>query len=102
MKKKYDEDPRCFWNDREARDTFPSFLVDVAIFVSSILSSSANCEPAFSRMGWMVANRRNAITVDNAEKHMALCNQLPQKRLLLELCQERKIKRTKLNEDLFK
>ena len=30
--KKYDEDPRCFWNDREARDTFPSFLVSVAIF----------------------------------------------------------------------
>ena len=31
MKKKYDEDPRCFWNDREARATFPSFLVDIAI-----------------------------------------------------------------------
>ena len=51
MKKKYDEDPRCFWNDREARDTFPSFLVSVAIFVFFILSSSASCEQAFSRMG---------------------------------------------------
>ena len=102
MKEKYDEDPRCFWNDREARDTFPSFLVDVAIFVSSILSSSANCKRAFSRMGWIVANRRTVIAADNAEKLLTLCNQLSQKRQLLELCQERKIKRTKLNEDLFK
>ena len=79
MKKKYDEDPRCFWNNREAPDTFPFFLFDVVILVSSILSSCANCERAFSRMGWMVANRRNAtgITADNAEKRLTLCNQLP-------------------------
>ena len=91
MKKKYDEDPRCFWNDREARDTSPLFLVSVAIFVFSILSSSASCERAFSRMGWMVANRRAAITADNADKRLALCNQLPQKRRLLELCREEKL-----------
>ena len=84
MKKKYDEDSRSFWNDCEARDTFTSFLVDVAIYVSSILSSSSNCERAFSRLEWMVANRRTAITADNAEKRMALCNQLPQKRRILD------------------
>ena len=90
-KRKYDENPQCFWNDREAQDTFTSFLVDLAIFVSSILSSSAHCERAFSRMGWIVANRRTDITSDNAEKRLTLCNQLPQKRRLLELCQEQKI-----------
>ena len=102
MKKKYDEDPRCFWNDREARDTFPSFLVSIAILVFFILSSSASCERSFSRMGLVVANRMAAITVDNADKRQTLCNQLSRKRWLLELCRERKIKRTKLNEDLFK
>ena len=85
MKKKYDEDPRCFWNDREARNTFPSFLVSVAIFNFSILSSSASCECVFSRVGWMVANRRAAITADSADKRQTLCNQLPQKRRLLEV-----------------
>ena len=100
--KKYDEDPRCFWNDREAWDTFPSFLVSIAIFVFSILSSSASCERSFSRMGLVVANRMAAITADNADKRLTLCNQLSRKRWLLELCRERKIKRTKLNEDLFK
>ena len=58
---------------------FQLFLFEVDIFISSILSSSANCERAFSRMGRMVANRRAAITADNAEKRLTLCNQLPQK-----------------------
>ena len=102
LKKKYDDDPRCFWNDADVRDTFPSFLVSTAIFIFSILSSSANCERAFSRMGWMVSDRRTAITANNADKRLTLCNQLPQKRRLLQVCKERKIKRTKLNEDLFK
>ena len=102
MKKKYDADPRCFWNDPEVRDTFPPFLVSTAIFIFSILAASANCERAFSRMGWMIAARRAAITATNADKRLTLCNQLPQKRRLLEACEERKIKRMKLNEDLFK
>ena len=63
----------------------PSFLVSVAIFNFSILSSSASCECVFSRVGWMVANRRAAITADNADKRQTLCNQLPQKRRLLEV-----------------
>ena len=67
-----------------------------------ILAASTNCERAFSRMGWMVSARRASITATNADKRLTLCNQLPQKRRLLELCRERKIKRTKLNEDLFK
>ena len=77
--------PRCFWNDREARNTFPSVLVSVAIFNFSILSSSASCECVFSRVGWMVANRRAAITADKVDKRQTLCNQLPQKRRLLEV-----------------
>ena len=39
---------------------FTSFLVDVAISVSSISSSSAICEQAFRRIVWMVANIRIA------------------------------------------
>ena len=77
LKKKYDANPRCFWNDPEVRDTFPSFLVSTAIFICSILAASANCERAFSRMGWMVAARRTAITANNADKRLTLCNQLP-------------------------
>ena len=102
LKKKYDADPRCFWNDPEVRDTFPSFLVSTAIFIFSILAASANCERQFSRMGWMISARRAGITASNADKRLTLCNQLPQKRRLLKECRERKIKRTKLNEDLLK
>ena len=72
------------------------------LYFFSILSSSASCERSFSRMGLVVANRMAAITADNADKRLTLYNQLSRKRWLLELCQERKIKRTKLNEDLFK
>ena len=93
---------RCFWNVSEVRNTFPSFLVSTAIFNFSILASSANCERAFSRMGWMISARRVGITATNTDKRLTLCNQLPQKRRLLKECWERKIKRAKLNEDLFK
>ena len=50
----------------------------------------------------MVAARRAVITANNADKRLTLCNQLLQKRRLLEAYRERKIKRMKLNEDLFK
>ena len=43
-------------------------------------------------MGRMVANRRAAITADNAEKRLTLCNQLPQK------CRQRFARNKKLSE----
>ena len=100
--KKYDEDPRCFWNDREAQDTFTSFLVDVAISVSSISSSSANCEQAFRRIVWMVANIRTATYYSWQRWKAPDALQSTSSKVAPELCQEQKIKRTKLNEELFK
>ena len=64
-------------------------------------SFSTNEQP-FSRMGWMVSARRTVITAKNDDKRIIRYNDLPQKRRLLEVVGERKIKRTKLNEDLFK
>ena len=101
LKKKYDRDPRIYWSDKEVRKSIPSFLVDFAVFIFSLQSSSANCERAFSRMGWMISSRRAGITADNVDKRLTLCNQLPQKRRLLDVCETRKIKRAKLEESLF-
>ena len=73
LKKKYDANPRCFWNDLEVRDTFPSFLVSTVIFIFSILAASANCERAFSRMEWMVAARRPLqLTMLTSGSHSAI------------------------------
>ena len=101
LKKKYDADPRVFFNQSDVRTELPSLLIDFAIFIFSLQSSSANCERSFSRMGWMISSRRAGITADNADKRLTLCNQLPQKRRLLDFCKSRKIKRTKLEETLF-
>ena len=101
LKKKYDKDPRIFFIKSDVRDELPPFLVDFAIFIFSLQSSSANCERSFSRMGWMISSRRAGITASNADKRLTLCNQLPQKRRLLDVCETRKIKRTKLEETLF-
>ena len=38
------------------------------------------------------------ITADNADKRLTISNQIPQKRRLLDLCDERKIKEAKLSE----
>ena len=51
LKKRYDEDPRVFWNQDSIKSEFPEFLVSFSIFIFSLLSSSANCERTFSRMG---------------------------------------------------
>ena len=102
LKADYDHDPRCFWNEKDVRAEFPAWFVTLSIFIFSIQSSSANCERSFSRMGWMVGSRRSGITADNTDKRLTLTNQLPQKRRLLELCSERKIKKTKLSEVLFR
>ena len=50
MKKKYDEDPRCFWNDREARDTFPSFL---SLFPPFYLPLQIVSEHSVEWDGWL-------------------------------------------------
>ena len=33
LKKKYDKDPRVFWNDSDIREEMPSFVVDFSIFI---------------------------------------------------------------------
>ena len=57
-------------------------------------------EQAFSRMGCMVSARRTVIIVKSDEKWIIRYNHLPKKHRLLEVVEERKIKRTKLNKDL--
>ena len=58
-------------------------------------------EQVFSRIGCMVSARRTVIIVKNDDKRIIRYIHLPQKRRLLEVVEERKIKRTKLNKDLL-
>ena len=101
LKRRYDEDPRIFWNRSTTKSEFPVFLIDFSIFIFSLLSSSASCERVFSRMGWMVSGRRSSITSENVDRRLTLANQLPQRKRLLTMCDDRKIKRTKVAQDLF-
>ena len=52
-------------------------------------------------MGCMVSARRIVIVAKNDDKRIVRYNHLSQKRRLLEVVEERKIKRTKLNKDLL-
>ena len=88
-------------NQPSVKAFLPGFLSSCAIFLFSIHSVSANCERSFSRMGWMISSRRAGITADNADKRLTISNQIPQKRRLLDLCDQRKIKRARLETDLF-
>ena len=76
------------------------FLIAIHLWPTNQFPS-ANCEQAFSRMGWIVPSRRAGITANHVDKRLTLCNQLPQKRRLLDVCETRKIKRAKLEESLF-
>ena len=58
-------------------------------------------EQAFSRMGCMVSVRRTVIICKNDDNRIIRYNHLPQKSRLLEVVEERKIKRSKLNKDLL-
>ena len=49
----------------------------------------------------MVSARRTVIIVKNDDKRIIRYSHLPQKRRLLEVVEERKIKRTKSNKDLL-
>ena len=68
------------------------------MFIFNQFAASANCERVFSRMGYMISSRRAGITADNADKRLTISNQSPQKRRLLDLYDERKIKEAKLFE----
>ena len=85
LKQRYDADPRIFHNQNTTKAEFPEFIITFAIFIFSLLSASANCERAFSCMGWLVAGRRARITAENVDKRLTLANQLPQKKRLLAL-----------------
>ena len=92
--KKYTKDPRIYWNQTR----LPSFLIATVMFIFSIFAASANCERGFSKMSYMISSRRAGITADNADKRLTISNQIPQKRRLLDLCDERKIKKAKFFE----
>ena len=93
MKKRYDFDPRVFWNRASTKTDFPEFLIIFSIFKFSLLVSSASCERTFSHMSWIVSERRSCITSENGDKRLKLANQLPQRKRLLGMCDSLKIKR---------
>ena len=101
LKQKYDKDPRTFWSDKSHNSSLDPCLNEFAGFTHSIRVAAANCERQFSRMGWMISQRRAKITAPNSNKRLTMMNQLPQKRRLEQLCEEREIKRIKLSESLF-
>ena len=49
----------------------------------------------------MISARRTVFIVKNDDKRILRYSHLPQKRRLLEVVEERKIKRTKMNKDLL-
>ena len=57
LKRRYDVDPRVFWNQSTIKAEFPDFPITFSIFIFSLLSSSASCGRIFNRMGWMVSGR---------------------------------------------
>ena len=75
-----------------------NFLISAVMFIFSVFAASANYERIFSRMGYMISSRRARLTADNADKRLTICNQIPQKRRLLDLCEKRKIQKAKLFE----
>ena len=98
LAKKYTKDPRIYWSESSNTSSFPSFLISTVIFIFSVFAASANCERVFSRMSYMISSRRAGITTDNTDKRLTISNQIPQKRRLLDLCDERKITKAKLFE----
>ena len=95
LKEKYDKDPRSFWTN-PATTRLDEYLVRTAYFVHSIRWASANAEREFSRMGWMISSGQSAITAEHAYQRLTMANQLPQKRRLEELMDEREIKKQEL------
>ena len=57
-------------------------------------------EQAFSRNSCMISARRTVIIIKNDDKRIIRYSHLPQKRRLLEVVEERQMKRNKLNKDL--
>ena len=101
LAKKYTKDPRIYWSETSNTSSFPSCLISTVIFIFSVFAASANCERVFSRMSYMISSRRAGITTDNTDKRLTISNQMPQKRRLLDLCDERKITKAKLFEFQF-
>ena len=96
LKENYDSNPRIFWNDPNHRAEMGPDLVSFAIYIFSILSSSAGPEREFSRMGYLDTTRRSSYTSSNTNKRLTLANLIPQKRRLETLLCNRKIKKSKL------
>ena len=94
--RKFRDDPRVFWSNPKHVHSLPRCLVRCAIFVLSIKSSSAGPEREFSRMGWMINQRRSSITAANADKRLTIGNLLPTKRKLTEILSSRKLQKKQL------
>ena len=68
------------------------------IFIFSVFAALANRERVVSRMSFTISSRRAGITANNVDKCLTILNHIPQKRQLLDLCDERKVKEAKLFE----
>ena len=93
---RYEMDPRVFWGNTKHTNILPKLLVEFALRVHSIRSSSACSEREFSRMGWMISQRRASITASNADMRLSLANLLPMKRKLENAMMKKNIKRINL------
>ena len=93
---RYEKDPRVFWSNPKHANVLPKLLVEFALRVHSIRSSSACSEREFSRMGWMISQRRASITAANADMQLSLANLLPMKRKLENAMMKKNIKRMNL------
>ena len=98
LAKKYTKDPRIYWSQSSNTWSWLPFLISTVMFIFSQFAASANCERVFSRMVYMISSRKAGINADNADKRLTISNQIPRKRRLLDLCDERKIKEAKLFE----
>ena len=101
LKRDYDKNPLSSWSRRDFTAGLPDFLFQFAPLVHSVKSSSAHFERQFLGMVWMISKIRTSSTLANANMRFTVANQLPQKRRLLDLCDERKVKRSKLEKSLY-
>lgn len=74
----------------------PDCLSRCANFVFSIKSFSVAPEREFSRMNWMVSERRSSITAENVDKRLTLGCILPLKRKLEIILKQRKVQKRNL------
>ena len=97
LKLKFDNNPRSsFWLEDALTSSLDPALKEFAIFVFSVISSSAAPERSFSIMKHMISARRSRYTGDNTDMRLTTKSLLPAKRKLENLLEQRQIKKNKL------